>query len=569
LPHDLLDLVSSPARPITVVPSLSPERAPGRSRLRRWRGWLLAGLIAAVLVALIAFAAASGRGGGSGPATGAASVVPGDALAYVNVSIDSSRSAVKQALALAERFPDYPLASTALLTRLGAIAGGGNPVDFGGDIRPWLGNEAALAFLNTTTSAADSLIVLDVSDQTRARAFLTRSGARSGGTYRGVQLLRYPSGTELAFVRHYLTLGQDASVRAAIDVASGRSPSLRSDPAYVRAVAGEPNDRVLDAYASAAGVQRILTGQGGLLGALGVLLYQPALQGAAVSLSPASNGARVRVHLALDPALTRLSGPRRAPFAPTLATAAPSGSMLLLDVNGLDKVAPTVLKAGAAAGIGGGVGPLLQRLGGALAAEGVNVRSLESIFGAETAVAITPASIGPGGTSHPAALIIVARTKNDAQTSAALATLQAPLAQLFPAPSSGPGQAPEFNDVQVDGVTAHQLSLTPGLQLDYAVFDGLVVVSTSRDGIAAVISHQRSIAGEPQFRSTLAGRPQRVSSLLFLDFSQLLSLGEQIGLTHSARVSALAPDLDRIRAVGMNSTSGEADTTAELFLQIP
>jgi hypothetical protein len=42
-----------------------------------------------------------------------------------------------------------------------------------------------------------------------------------------------------------------------------------------------------------------------------------------------------------------------------------------------------------------------------------------------------------------------------------------------------------------------------------------------------------------------------------------------MGLTHGARFRALAPDLERIRAVGMDSTSEEADTTAELFLQIP
>ena len=67
----------------------------------------------------------------------------------------------------------------------------------------------------------------------------------------------------------------------------------------------------------------------------------------------------------------------------------------------------------------------------------------------------------------------------------------------------------------------------------------------------------------------LATRPPRVSSLLFLDFSQLLSLGEQTGLTRSARFATLTPDLERIRAVGLSSTSGEADTTAELSLQIP
>jgi hypothetical protein len=59
-----------------------------------------------------------------------------------------------------------------------------------------------------------------------------------------------------------------------------------------------------------------------------------------------------------------------------------------------------------------------------------------------------------------------------------------------------------------------------------------------------------------------------MTSLLFLDLSQLLSLGEQTGLTTSAQFPALRADLKRIQAVGLESTSGEAESTAELFLQI-
>lgn len=59
-----------------------------------------------------------------------------------------------------------------------------------------------------------------------------------------------------------------------------------------------------------------------------------------------------------------------------------------------------------------------------------------------------------------------------------------------------------------------------------------------------------------------------MTSLLFFDFSQLLSLAEQTGLTSSARFGVVGPDLARIDAVGLSSTAGETDTTAELFLQI-
>ena len=120
----------------------------------------------------------------------------------------------------------------------------------------------------------------------------------------------------------------------------------------------------------------------------------------------------------------------------------------------------------------------------------------------------------------------------------------------------------------IDGVSAHQLSLGPGLELDYAVFRGLVVVSTSLSGIGEVADHPRSLASEPAYRATLQGRPNRVSSLLFLDFSQLLSLGEQTGLTRGAAFRALQADLAKVRAVGLASTSGENDSTAELTLQI-
>jgi hypothetical protein len=68
---------------------------------------------------------------------------------------------------------------------------------------------------------------------------------------------------------------------------------------------------------------------------------------------------------------------------------------------------------------------------------------------------------------------------------------------------------------------------------------------------------------------TLSGRPSRVTSLLFLDSSQLLSLGEQTGLIGGAHFGVLRADLAKVRAVGLASTSGENDSTAELSLQIP
>jgi hypothetical protein len=245
--------------------------------------------------------------------------------------------------------------------------------------------------------------------------------------------------------------------------------------------------------------------------------------------------------------------------------------MLMLDVTGFDRLVPRVLNAGAAGGVAGQLGPLLHRLGGALSSEGVRVQDIVSLFSGETAIAITPeasAAKAAGAATRPA-LTIIARTGNEQRTRNELAAVELPLEQLFPTTSKGPGRAPVFNDRQVAGVTVHQLALTPGLEFDYAVGRGLVVLSTSLGAAVAQISHAHSLADEAAYKSAFVSRPQRVTSLLFLDFSQLLSLGEQTGLGRSATYRTLRADLRKVRTVGLASTSGEADSTAELFLHIP
>jgi hypothetical protein len=120
----------------------------------------------------------------------------------------------------------------------------------------------------------------------------------------------------------------------------------------------------------------------------------------------------------------------------------------------------------------------------------------------------------------------------------------------------------------VSGINVHQLRLAPGLQLDYAVFGGLVAVSTSLEAIGLMARHAHSLADEPGYRATVGAGPSGVTSLVFLNFSQLLSLAEQTGLARSARVAALRADLDKLQAIGLESTRGETDTTAELTLSI-
>jgi hypothetical protein len=539
----------------------SGEPPPGLVHPRR-RLALAGGLLAALVIAALLVLIASGSSEAP-PATGAATIVPADALAYVNLSTDPSRPAVGRARALAARFPDWPVLAAAALGRLDSMVGGSRSAAFATGIRPWLGNEASLALLPAgATTSAQPLVVLAVARTARARSFVTGAGAVPAGAYDGIRLLSYPSRTELAFVGRYLVAGPDAAVRAAIDAAGGRARSLATDPAYGRAAASEPADRVLDAYLPATGIRHLLAPRTGVAGAIGMLLDRPSLVGAAISLSPESGGARVLVHSVLGAGASRANASRSSPsFAPTLQSVLPSGSALMVDVAGLGRAGPELLGAAATAGIGANIGRLLGRLGSALAAEGVNVHRIVSLFSGETALGISP-----GATP---ALLIVSRVRNEAAARAELASLEGPVSALFSPSGVGAVQVPELADHQVGGATVHELQLGPGLQIDYGVFDGLVVVSTSVAAIDGVARRSRSLENDAAYRATLSDRPGHLSSLVFGDVSRLLALGEQTGLTAGARTRALLPDLSRIRAVGVSSTSQGADTTTELSLEIP
>jgi uncharacterized protein DUF3352 len=522
------------------------------------RAVMVAGALLAILLLVVAVRSCGGEEESKPPAADAARMVPADALLYVHVSTDGSRPAVARALDLAERFPSFPRARDAVLGRLSQAGAG---ISFDRDVRPWLGREAALALLNTPGSTAGSLIVLDVTDRRKAEAFLRKvAGAPRPASYRGTAIQGYGNASA-AFVDGDLTIGQVPGLRAAIDAQAGRAPSLAKSPVFRRAARDLPADRVADAYASPDGVNRLLAPQGGALGAAGALIAQPALQGVALALTPEENGARLTVRSALDARMAR-QFPRGRRFEPELVGSVPESAMAYLGLTRLDRAAGRLLAAGLA---GGGAGrritQLLQRLRTDLGRRaGVDLRrDVLPLFQGEVALWLAPAIPAP-------VLTLIAATRDEDVTREAFARLQQPLARLL---AQQGGQVPTFTEREVDGTPVFQLRLGPGIELDYAVFDGKLVLSTSLAGVRAVKRHDGSLADDESFRATLGERPKRVTSLVFLDFSQLLRLGERTGLNDSRSYLAIRRDLEKVRAVGAAASGGNAESTTELFFEIP
>jgi hypothetical protein len=317
----------------------------------------------------------------------------------------------------------------------------------------------------------------------------------------------------VAYVGRFLAIGQPESLSAARKLNAGQGQSLAAADGPKKVFAQLPADRVADGWVSRDGVQRLLVPQGGLLGAAGVLFDNPALTGAGFGLRPTADGAKLVVNTLRDPKLESESGFRT--FHPTLQHDAPAGAMAFLDVSNL---APALQRLLAAAG------PTTAQLAPLV---GSFDSGLLKLFDGEAAMILTPAAPAP-------VLTLLARTKDEAATRRELAKLPKALRTAFKSD----------------------------------VFDGKVAVSTSAAGIRAVKAGGSHLADTDQWSKSVGNHPESVSSLLFLDFTKLLQLGEQTGLRDVPAYQAARADLQKVHAIGAHTSGTTSESTAEISLLI-
>ena len=515
------------------------------------------GAVVAAIALVLVLRACSG-GGDEPPKDDAAAFFPDTSLVFATLSTDGDRSAVERAADMAARFGAYDKNRDALLKRL---SGGDQEVDASKDVEPWLGDEAAFALIDTGNETAGSLVAVEVTDEKKARAFLDRNPREAvRKAYKGRDTLRYGQVTT-AFQSGYLLIGQDPTVQAAIDREVSNARPLTETDTYKRAVDGLPEGRVLTAYASADGLRRLLAPQGSLLGALATTLDQPGLQGVALAAEAEDDDTlRVQVHSAIDPGQQGRGGFK--PFEPQLLDSVPQDALAYLGASGVSgALQRLVVSAVAGAGQGGDVSELLQKLGTELDKEtgGGLQRDLLKLFEGEVALVIQRQVPAP-------VFSIVTPTEDEAGTRRTLDRLREPLAKLL----RPQGQSElTWEPLDLGGADAWTLTLPNGARITYAVTEGKLILSTDPEGARRIREADDPLEDADAFKDVLGDRPDKVGTLGFLDFTQLLELGEQTGLNDSQAYLRARDDLRKVRAIGVSSTSGEGESTAEILVSIP
>ena len=113
-------------------------------------------------------------------------------------------------------------------------------LDFARDVRPWLGDEVAVALLDGGSAGPEPMLLAAVDDRSAAERALARLGARPAGRHAGTPLLSLPPRATAAFTGDHLVIGPPAAVNGAIDrarrqTARRRSPTGASSAAPPRA----------------------------------------------------------------------------------------------------------------------------------------------------------------------------------------------------------------------------------------------------------------------------------------------------------------------------------------------
>lgn len=251
----------------------------------------------ALLLTFTAFAAAANGCGSShsgGGATDPASAVPATAPLYVGATVRPSGSEKTNAQAVGQKI-SHQANPYERLTQL--LQTPGSPaLSYSRDVSPWLGPQAGIFLASVASSSkaqtallssllaglggsgtgtfpfagglAQGAILLDASDEAKARSFLSSQAQHAGAhatSYHGVSYQLTGGGVAFALVGRLVAIGSDGGVRAVIETTRGGAALARA-AGYSKLTAGAPAEAIAHVYlngtaqTAAAGLGQVLVG---------------------------------------------------------------------------------------------------------------------------------------------------------------------------------------------------------------------------------------------------------------------------------------------------------------------
>jgi len=536
------------------------------------------------VIPVVALAAAGAVGGavaltgcgssasaGSAPAS-IAGYIPSDSPLYVQVSTDTTGPQWKNLERLGALFPGYGEMRADLDT---ALAREG--VDWEKDLQPLLGDAAALAATEmpeaatalqgaladpaaaagrAAATAADQpmLAVLQIAQGKSAdvkaliakKGGLTETGSRDGATL----YADATAGTYAAITDESLVIGStEAVVNDALDAhARGGDAVLSGVFRFNDALALLPDDVFAMAY-----VNLDVAGEAAkeVLPQAEMLAGEQVKGAAAMSVTAEEGGLRMKAVLVDAPSTAQQS-----PYAPTLTSQAPAGSVAYLGFNKLADTVQTALSAATETGSDETRKQINALTGQLPLLLGVNADDLRNLTGGEHAVVVTGSGKEPGATL---ALTVADGPRASKSLTALSRTLPA-LGRQFGSDDLKVGKATVFSEGAVKGQV---IPMGDGRSVAWGVRGSLAGIGNGAAPVANVLAPRAkadSLAGTPGFIAATAGMPEQVTGLAYVDMRKAVPILAANGAFEGTDGDRKRANLAPITQVAAWATAGDTPT---------
>lgn len=511
----------------------------------------------AVAATLAACGGSSSSVNSSAQGADPASAVPASALAYVQADVRPSGSLAQSIDAASKRLLGIsdPGPKLDALIDKSMVSG----ASYETDIRPWLGQQAAVAVLGgTTTAHAEYAVIVDQTDTAKAKSATKNPAlfASSAGTadtlaqasYRGVGYTEdVTSKVDVGVVGDYVVLANDAAAFDAIVDTEKGAASLAASSGYKQAVSGElsgadgvayvPLLRLIDALIPATSTESPTAA---------AILQQIRTRYANAILSGSArfdaNGAAL--DFAESGAGTSSSNGETNPIG-TL----PGGSWLAI---GLTNVGPSLGKLFSELGQLGstaGLGSFTSSLGEIQRVTGVNVEGdLSSIT--------TAGFFAKGSNLGTLEAALVLGVKNPSQAP----TIVSQLGRLAALISSSDhafsvGSLSQANIQSGFTINAASLPFT----FDVAAGGGRIVVALGTTSLNDALASTGRLSASSSFGTAASLLGSGIQPDLIVELPSIAELLKNLNVAGSASTAKVLPYLQRIGtiALGSGTTSGE------------
>ncbi len=481
--------------------------------------------------------ALAGCGASDKAASGGAEIVPANAPAFVTVDTDADSSQWQQIEELLEKFPDGDQA----IRFLRASFEDDLKLDWEQDVKPALGDEISLVWLDVKAEGANVVAVTKPKDKEKFLAAVKKGNAedRDGED----QLI-------VGEFEDWLILSDSAANIARFKQQVPEGASLADDATYQDALAELPDDSLVSAFARGRELLQVIEDTALLPG------------GSLFQLQAGQRPEFIAAALAAQDEGLRLVTASRAE-AEAANQVETFESKLLADVPG-DAVAFVAFRGGDA------LDKQLQQLQGEAMAQGalkefermfgLKIDAITGLFKNEVALYVRP------GTPFPEVTLLL-EAPNEQQALTAVDLRREATHQNVPAQ---PCHEPEEQaGVKVNCVDLGQVSIR------YAAFDGKLVITTGAQSIEEIRSGGPRLADDDAFKSArdAAGMPDETAGFVWLDLEDGLPL--VFGLAEASGGNDALPfppqvrrNLESLRSLVAWADRDGRTSTSELFLAI-